>query len=57
MLPVLVMMLALSRFLTATMIPSRQAGDVLSGIRRLNQHNPTATPRSARPLHEYVQVA
>ena len=30
-LPVLVMTLAFSRFLTATMIPSRQAGDILSG--------------------------
>jgi hypothetical protein len=31
-LPVLVMTLAFSRFLTATMIPSRQAGDILSGM-------------------------
>ncbi|MEX5638104.1 IS21 family transposase, partial [Parafrankia sp. FMc2] len=32
MLPVLVMTLAFSRFLTATMIPSRQAGDILAGM-------------------------
>jgi hypothetical protein len=32
MLPVLVMTLAFSRFLSATMIPSRQAGDLLSGM-------------------------
>jgi hypothetical protein len=32
MLPVLVMTLAFSRFMTATMIPSRQAGDILSGM-------------------------
>jgi transposase len=31
-LPVLVMTLAFSRFMTATMIPSRQAGDILSGM-------------------------
>ncbi len=31
-LPVLVMTLAFSRFLSATMIPSRQAGDILSGM-------------------------
>lgn len=31
-LPVLVMMLGFSRFLAATMIPSRQAGDILSGM-------------------------
>lgn len=31
-LPVLVMTLGFSRFLTATMIPSRQAGDILSGM-------------------------
>jgi len=31
-LPVLVMTLAFSRFLSATMIPSRQAGDLLSGM-------------------------
>jgi transposase len=31
-LPVLVMMLGFSRFLTATMIPSRQGGDILSGM-------------------------
>jgi transposase len=31
-LPVLVMTLAFSRFVTATMIPSRQAGDILSGM-------------------------
>lgn len=31
-LPVLVMMLGFSRFLTAMMIPSRQAGDILSGM-------------------------
>ena len=31
-LPVLVMTLAFSRFLTAVMIPSRQAGDILSGM-------------------------
>jgi len=31
-LPVLVMTLAFSRFTTATMIPSRQAGDILSGM-------------------------
>jgi len=31
-LPVLVMTLAYSRFLTATMIPSRQAGDILAGM-------------------------
>jgi transcriptional regulator with XRE-family HTH domain len=31
-LPVLVMTLAFSRFLTATMIPSRQAGDILAGM-------------------------
>lgn len=34
-LPVLVMTLGFSRFLTATMIPSRQAGDILSGIWQL----------------------
>jgi Integrase core domain len=34
-LPVLVMTLAFSRFLTATMIPSRQAGDILAGMWRL----------------------
>jgi hypothetical protein len=34
-LPVLVMTLAFSRFLTATMIPSRQAGDILSGMWQL----------------------
>lgn len=32
MLPVLVMTLAFSRFMTVTMIPSRQAGDILSGM-------------------------
>jgi hypothetical protein len=32
MLPVLVMTSAFSRFMTATMIPSRQAGDILSGM-------------------------
>ena len=32
MLPVLVMTLAFSRFTAATMIPSRQAGDILSGM-------------------------
>jgi transposase len=31
-LPVLVMTLGFSRFLTATMIPSRQAGDILAGM-------------------------
>lgn len=31
-LPVLVMMLGFSRFLSATMIPSRQGGDILSGV-------------------------
>jgi transposase len=31
-LPVLVMTLGFSRFMTATMIPSRQAGDILSGM-------------------------
>jgi transposase len=31
-LPVLVMTLAFSRFMTATMIPSRQAGDILAGM-------------------------
>jgi len=31
-LPVLVMTLAFSRFMTAVMIPSRQAGDILSGM-------------------------
>jgi transposase len=31
-LPVLVMTLAFSRFLTATMLPSRQGGDLLSGM-------------------------
>lgn len=31
-LPVLVMTLWFSRFMTATMIPSRQAGDILSGM-------------------------
>jgi len=31
-LPVLVMTLAFSRFLTATMIPSRQVGDILAGM-------------------------
>ncbi len=31
-LPVLVMTLAYSRFLTATMVPSRQAGDLLAGM-------------------------
>lgn len=31
-LPVLVMTLAFSRFLTATMLPSRQSGDLLSGM-------------------------
>jgi len=31
-LPVLVMTLAFSRFMAATMIPSRQAGDILSGM-------------------------
>jgi hypothetical protein len=31
-LPVLVMTLGFSRFMTATMIPSRQAGDILSGL-------------------------
>jgi hypothetical protein len=31
-LPVLVMTLAFSRFLSATMVPSRQAGDLLSGM-------------------------
>jgi transposase len=34
-LPVLVMTLAFSRFMTATMVPSRQAGDILSGMWRL----------------------
>jgi transposase len=34
-LPVLVMTLGFSRFLTATMIPSRQAGDILSGMWQL----------------------
>ena len=32
MLPVLVMTLGFSRFMTAMMIPSRQAGDILSGM-------------------------
>jgi transposase len=32
MLPVLVMTIAFSRFMAATMIPSRQAGDILSGM-------------------------
>lgn len=32
MLPVLVMTLGFSRFMTATMIPSRQAGDILAGM-------------------------
>lgn len=31
-LPVLVMVLGYSRFITATMIPSRQAGDILAGM-------------------------
>jgi hypothetical protein len=35
-LPVLVMTLAFSRFLTATMIPSRQAGDIPSGMWQLS---------------------
>lgn len=35
MLPVLVMTLGFSRFMTATMIPSRQAGDILSGMWQL----------------------
>jgi transposase len=35
MLPVLVMTLGFSRYLTATMIPSRQAGDILSGMWQL----------------------
>ena len=35
MLPVLVMTLGFSRFLTATMIPSRQAGDILAGMWQL----------------------
>jgi transposase len=34
-LPVLVMTLAFSRFLSATMIPSRQAGDILAGMWQL----------------------
>lgn len=34
-LPVLVMTLGFSRFMTATMIPSRQAGDILSGMWKL----------------------
>jgi hypothetical protein len=34
-LPVLVMTLCFSRFLAATMIPSRQAGDILSGMWQL----------------------
>ncbi|MFD8495788.1 IS21 family transposase [Amycolatopsis sp. NPDC059657] len=34
-LPVLVMTLGFSRFLTATMIPSRQAGDILTGMWQL----------------------
>lgn len=34
-LPVLVMTLAFSRFMTAMMVPSRQAGDILSGMWRL----------------------
>ncbi|WP_345655090.1 helix-turn-helix domain-containing protein, partial [Pseudonocardia tropica] len=34
-LPVLVMTLGYSRFLSATMIPSRQAGDILSGMWQL----------------------
>lgn len=34
-LPVLVMTLAFSRYLSATMIPSRQAGDILSGMWQL----------------------
>ena len=36
-LPVLVMTLAFSRFTTATMIPSRQAGDILAGMWALIQ--------------------
>ena len=35
MLPLLVMTLGFSRFLTATMIPSRQAGDILAGMWQL----------------------
>ncbi|KWX05882.1 transposase [Carbonactinospora thermoautotrophica] len=35
MLPVLVMTLGFSRFMTATMIPTRQAGDILSGMWQL----------------------
>jgi transposase len=35
MLPVLVMTLGFSRFMSATMIPSRQAGDILSGMWQL----------------------
>ena len=35
MLPVLVMVLGYSRFLSATMLPSRQAGDLLSGMWQL----------------------
>jgi transposase len=35
MLPVLVMTLGFSRFLTATMLPSRQAGDLLAGMWQL----------------------
>ncbi len=35
MLPVLVMVLGYSRFLSATMLPSRQAGDILSGMWQL----------------------
>lgn len=34
-LPVLVMTLGFSRFMTATMIPTRQAGDILSGMWKL----------------------
>ena len=35
MLPVLVITLGFSRFLTATMVPSRQAGDILAGMWQL----------------------
>ena len=35
MLPVLVMVLGYSRFLSATMLPSRQGGDLLAGMRQL----------------------
>jgi transposase len=35
MLPVLVMVLGFSRFITATMIPTRQAGDILAGMWQL----------------------